>query len=59
MPQAHFDYDDVERSLLERVRQQQGLCDCEQAAEWLVKVRLRRAALKLTGRGRALYPVGR
>ncbi|MEH6564590.1 MAG: hypothetical protein V7756_04610 [Halopseudomonas sp.] len=59
MPQALFEYDDTERSLLERIRIQQGLQDCDQAAEWLIKARLRRAALRLTGRGRALYPVGR
>ncbi len=59
MPQAHFDYDDLEHSLLERIRQQQGLADLDQAAEWLIRTRLRRATNKLTGRGRALYPVGR
>ena len=59
MPEAHVEFDEQERELLERIRQRYGLADCEQAAEWLVKARLRRAAIKLTGRGRALYPVGR
>nr|BDD47126.1 hypothetical protein 5 [Saccharospirillaceae bacterium] len=46
-----------EASLLERVRQQQGLNDLQQAAEWLVKVRLRRAVQREFGTHRALYPV--
>lgn len=59
MPEAHFEYDEADHALLERIRQRYGLHDCQQAAEWLVKARLRRAAIKLTGRGRALYPVKR
>lgn len=59
MPEAQFEYDEAERELLERIRRRYALQSCEQAAEWLVKARLRRAAIKLTGRGRALYPVGR
>ncbi|WP_313552398.1 hypothetical protein [Pseudomonas sp.] len=57
MPQASFDYDDSECDLLDRVQQRKGLADRDQAAEWLVKTRLRRAAIKLTGRSRALYEV--
>lgn len=59
MPEANFEYDESDRALLERIRQRYGLQDCEQAAEWLIKARLRRAAVRLTGRGRALYPVNR
>ncbi|GGM33054.1 hypothetical protein ACFQDN_21320 [Pseudomonas asuensis] len=57
MPQASFDYEDNECDLLDRVQQRKGLTDRNQAAEWLVKARLRRAAIKLTGRNRALYEV--
>lgn len=46
-----------QRDALERVRQQEGLQTIEQAAEWLIKQRLRSASLQLTGRNRALYPV--
>lgn len=59
MPEAHFDFDEADRELLERIQRRYGLQSCEQAAEWLIKARLRRAATKLTGRGRALYPVKR
>ncbi|MEH6490733.1 hypothetical protein [Halopseudomonas sp.] len=59
MPEAHVEFDETERELLERIRQRYGLDDCAQAAEWLVRARLRRAAKSITGRGRALYPVGR
>jgi hypothetical protein len=46
-----------EKVVLERVRDQQGLESIEQAAEWLAKSGIRKAAKKTTGRGRALYPV--
>lgn len=58
MPEASFPYSDVERELLEQIRIQEGLSTLDQAAEWLVKTRLRRQTLKLTGRNRAIYPVG-
>lgn len=48
---------DAEHEQLELVRQQQGLESVEQAAEWLAKTAIRRAARKTSGRGRALYPV--
>lgn len=54
-----FTYSDDEHRLLERVRESQRLADIDQAAEWLVKTRLRRAAMKLCGRSRALYSVSR
>lgn len=59
MPEVHFEFDEADRELLERIRQRYGLLSCEQAAEWLIKARLRRAAIKLTGRGRALNQVKR
>ncbi|MEO1819445.1 MULTISPECIES: hypothetical protein [Pseudomonadaceae] len=59
MPEAHFQYDEADRALLDRIRERLQLSSRDEAAEWLVKARLRRAAMKLTGRGRALYPVGR
>ncbi|MFA5548635.1 MAG: hypothetical protein WDA10_08870 [Porticoccaceae bacterium] len=42
---------------LEQVRISQGLESIEQAAEWLAKTAVRKAARRTTGRGRALYPV--
>lgn len=48
---------DEQRQALEKVRQQEGLQSIEQAAEWLIKQRLRSASLQLTGRNRALYPI--
>jgi len=47
----------AERETLERVRRDQGLDDINQAAEWLAKTALRKAAKRTSGRGRALYPV--
>lgn len=48
---------EAERDLLERVRLNQGLNNIEQAAEWLAKSTLRKAAQRTSGRGRALYPI--
>lgn len=48
---------DDEAEMLEKVRQQQGLECIEQAAEWLVKSRMRRQTKVLTGRGPAMYLV--
>ena len=45
--------------MLELVRQRQGLASIDQAAEWLVKSRLRIQSKNMTGRGRALYQVER
>lgn len=59
MPEAHFEFDEADRELLERIQRRYGLQSCEQAAEWLIKARLRRAAIRITGRGRALYPVNK
>lgn len=53
----HVHLNDEEVALLERVRQQQGLDDIDQAAEWLVKSRMRRQTKLLTGRGPAMYLV--
>jgi hypothetical protein len=57
MPETTITVNDTDMQLLERVRVSQGLQTIEQAAEWLIKTRLRRAARFSTGRGRALYPV--
>ncbi|MBK1711282.1 hypothetical protein [Rubrivivax gelatinosus] len=54
MPEHAITLSDADLDMLERVRQSQGLADVHQAAEWLAKVRLRRAARASTGRGRAL-----
>jgi phosphohistidine phosphatase SixA len=59
MPDQEITINDEERDLLERVRQQQGLESIEQAAEWLAKRRLRNQARQLSGRGRALYVIGK
>lgn len=45
--------------MLELVHQRQGLASIEQAAEWLIKSRLRKQSKNMTGRGRALYQVER
>lgn len=49
--------DDELEAVLERVRVQQNLNTQQEAAEWLLRRRLRKGAQGLTGRGRALYPV--
>lgn len=59
MRQAGFTYNDEELDLLERVRESQKLTTIDQAAEWLIKTRLRKAVAKLSGRSRALYSVPR
>ncbi|MGK5079620.1 hypothetical protein [Janthinobacterium sp. HLX7-2] len=59
MPDHQITLNDDERALLEIVRQRQGLASIEQAAEWLIKSRLRKQAKNMTGRGRALYQVER
>ena len=59
MPEHTIYLTDADRTLLERVQEERGLPSLEAAAEWLVKTRLRRAARTSTGRGRALYLVGR
>jgi len=41
------------------VCEQQELTSLDEAAEWLLRRRLRTGTQGLTGRGRALYPVGR
>ncbi|PZP30459.1 MAG: hypothetical protein DI603_15155 [Roseateles depolymerans] len=57
MPELQIPITETDRETLERVRAQQGLDTIEQAAEWLLKTRLRRAVRSTTGRGRALYLV--
>jgi hypothetical protein len=46
-------------ALIERVQAMRGLPTLDAAAEWLVKILLRRAARTTTGRGRAIYVVTR
>lgn len=45
--------------VLQQVCDQQNLSSLDEAAEWLMRRRLRKGTQGLTGRGRALYPVGR
>lgn len=59
MPELTIDADDYEMEVLEAVRQQEGLDTCAQAYEFLLRKRIREGNARLTGRGRALYPVGR
>ncbi|MDO8065648.1 hypothetical protein O3300_06575 [Janthinobacterium sp. SUN206] len=59
MPDHQITLNDEERAVLELVRQRQGLASIDQAAEWLVKSRLRIQSKNMTGRGRALYQVER
>jgi len=58
MPEISIELSDQQEALLEKIRQQEGLATTDQAAEWLVKQRLKRCSLKLTGRNRALHAVG-
>ncbi|MDN7131752.1 hypothetical protein JNO04_05205 [Halomonas sp. MC140] len=46
-------------AVLQQVCEQQDLKNLNEAAEWLLRRRLRKGTQGLTGRGRALYPVGR
>lgn len=46
-------------AVLQQVCDQQNLSSLDEAAEWLMRRRLRKGTQGLTGRGRALYPVGR
>lgn len=57
MHEHNLPFSQAERDALERVRQDQGLDTIDQAAEWLAKTALRKAARRTSGRGRALYPV--
>ena len=55
MPEHTITITDDDHALLQRVQSARGLPTLEAAAEWLVKLRLRRAMRAATGRGRALY----
>ncbi|KPL92075.1 hypothetical protein AOR11_24540 [Vibrio alginolyticus] len=57
MPEQPMELDQQAKAVLDAVREQQGLETREQAAEWLLRRRIRRGAQGLTGRGRALYEV--
>lgn len=58
MPEIELELTEQQAAILETVRLQQGLQTQDQAAEWLIKQRMRGASLKLTGRNRALHAVG-
>lgn len=58
MRHEEFELDERTAELLERVRQLEGLDTLDQAAEILLRRRLRKGARNITGRGRALYLVG-
>ncbi|MCW4148557.1 hypothetical protein OM427_03290 [Halomonas sp. 18H] len=45
--------------VLQQVCDQQNLSSLDEAAEWLMRRRLRKGTQGLTGRGRALYPIER
>lgn len=57
MPAQQMDLDEQTAATLDAVCEQQGLETREQAAEWLLRRRIRRGTQALTGRGRALYDV--
>ncbi|MDT0501617.1 MULTISPECIES: hypothetical protein [unclassified Halomonas] len=57
MPEHTMDLDQQAKAVLDAICEQQGLETREQAAEWLLRRRIRRGAQGLTGRGRALYDV--
>ena len=44
-----------EREVLEQVRKIKGLTSLDETARYLMKKRLRNAAIKATGRNRAVY----
>ncbi len=52
-----MELDQQMKDVLDAIRDQQGLDTREQAAEWLLRRRIRRGAQGLTGRGRAIYEV--
>ncbi len=58
MPEIELELTEQQAAILEKIRLQEGLQTQSQAAEWLVKQRMRGASLKLTGRNRALHAVG-
>lgn len=58
MPEITLELTEQQATLLEAIRLQQGLQTQSQAAEWLIKQRLRGASMRLTGRNRALHAVG-
>lgn len=49
--------DEQLEATLEAVRESEGLESLDHAAEWLIRRRLRKGTLGLTGRGRALYDI--
>lgn len=57
MPDFTITLSEDDTALLERVRRHFAMATLDEAAEWLVKARLRRVARMSNGRGRALYPV--
>lgn len=57
MPEQDVELDKATQAALEEVCEQQGLESREQAAEFLIRRRIRLSAIELTGRGRALYVV--
>lgn len=57
MPNHQITLSNDQLAMLEKVRRHQGLETVEQAAEWLAKSALRKAAKRTSGRGRALYQV--
>lgn len=59
MPSEGLELDRDLEDLLERVRERLGMETREQAAELLLRRRLRKGTRALTGRGRALHLVGR
>jgi hypothetical protein len=58
MPTEPLDMDRELEALLAQVRDQMGLETLDQAAEILLRRRLRKGTRALTGRGRALHVVG-
>ena len=57
MPEQPMELDQEMKAVLDAICAQQGLATREQAAEWLLRRRIRRGAQGLTGRGRAIYDV--
>lgn len=58
MPEITLELTEQQQRELEQIQSQEGLETTDQAAEWLLKQRMRHASLRLTGRNRALHAVG-
>lgn len=57
MPEQLFEFDEHTAAVLDAVCEREGLGSRRQAAEFLLRTSIREGNARLTGRGRALYPI--